>query len=203
VIPDINFTSLQSAVSALVIELNPNSFTTLSVRFENARVEETIDKVEKQWNSIFPEKTFQYTFLEEQLNQQYSNFRNFGTIIQSFTFIAILISCLGVYGLVLFVVQRKVKEIGVRKVLGATVGGILRLIYADFGALLIIGFVVAVPGSYYLMDKWLENFTYHTAIDVWTYVFSFIIVLVITLLTISYQAIQASLANPVDSLRSE
>ena len=203
VIPDINFTSLQSAVSALVIELNPNSFTTLSVRFENVQVGETIDKVQALWNSTFPEKTFQYTFLEEQLNQQYSNFRNFGTIIQSFTFIAILISCLGVYGLVLFVVQRKVKEIGVRKVLGATVGSILKLIYTDFGVLLVIGFVIAVPGSYYLMNKWLENFTYHTVIDVWTYVFSFMIVLVITVLTVSYQAIQASLANPVNSLRSE
>lgn len=203
VIKDINFTSLQTPVSALVIETNPNAFSSLSIKFDNMNVEETIDKVENLWNSIFPEKTFQFTFLEDQLNQQYSNFRDFGTIIQGFTFIAILISCLGVYGLVLFVVQRKVKEIGVRKVLGATVSGILRLIYADFALLLIIGFVLAVPGSYYLMNRWLENFTYHTIIDVWTYLASFTIVVVITALTISYHAVKASMANPVNSLRTE
>jgi putative ABC transport system permease protein len=203
VIKDINFTSLQTPISALVIETNPNAFTSLSVKFDNVNVEETIKKVETLWNSIFPEKTFQFTFLEDQLNQQYSNFRNFGTIIQTFTFIAILISCLGVYGLVLFVVQRKVKEIGVRKVLGASVTGILRLIYMDFAILLVIGFVLAVPGSYYLMSRWLENFTYHAVIDVWTYLISFAIVVAITALTISYHAVKASIANPVNSLRTE
>ena len=140
---------------------------------------------------------------DDQLNQQYSAFRNFGTIIESFTFIAILISCLGVYGLVLFVVQRKVKEIGVRKVLGANVGGILRLIYADFAVLLTIGFVAAVPLSYYLISRWLENFTYHTSINVWTYLISFFIIVLITAVTISYHAIKASMANPVNSLRTE
>jgi putative ABC transport system permease protein len=203
VMRDINFTSLQTPVSALVMETNPNAFSSLTVKFDNVHVEETIDKVESLWNNIFPEKTFQFTFLEDQLNQQYSAFRNFGTIIESFTLIAILISCLGVYGLVLFVVQRKVKEIGVRKVLGASVMGILRLIYVDFAILLTIGFVAAVPGSYFLISRWLENFTYHTSISVWTYLVSFLIIVVITAATISYHALKASMANPVDSLRTE
>ena len=124
-------------------------------------------------------------------------------IIRSFTFIAILISCLGVYGLVLFVVQGKVKEIGVRKVLGATMGSILQLIYADFVWLLAIGFVLAVPVSYYFISKWLENFTFHTTIDVLTYAVSFLLVFVVVAMTISYHAVKASLANPVHSLRSE
>jgi putative ABC transport system permease protein len=123
--------------------------------------------------------------------------------MQSFTFIAILLSCLGVYGLVLLVVQRKVKEIGVRKVLGATVGNILSLIYVDFVWLLFIGFLIAVPASYYFISKWLTNFTYHTSIDILTYVLSFVIVLIIVSLTISYHAMKASVANPVKSLRSE
>jgi putative ABC transport system permease protein len=203
VMRDINFTSLQTPISALVMETNPNAFSSLTIRFENTNVEGTIDKVGGLWNSIFPEKTFQFTFLDDQLDQQYSAFRNFGTIIESFTFIAILISCLGVYGLVLFVVQRKVKEIGVRKVLGANVRGILRLIYADFAMLLTIGFVAAVPLSYYLISRWLENFTYHTSINVWTYLISFFIIVLITAVTISYHAIKASMANPVNSLRTE
>jgi putative ABC transport system permease protein len=152
---------------------------------------------------LFPEKSFQFTFLDEQLDQQYSNFQNFGKIIQSFALIAILISCLGVYGLVLFVVQRKVKEIGVRKVVGASMTNILQLIYADFMWLLVIGFVLAVPISYYFINQWLNNFVFHTQIDFVTYVISFVLVLIVVALTISYHAIKAALANPVLSLRSE
>ena len=107
------------------------------------------------------------------------------------------------YGLVLFVVQRKVKEIGVRKVLGATMGGILQLIYQDFIWLLLIGFVLAVPVSFYFINQWPQNFTLHTQIDLVTYVVSFTLVLMVVVLTISYHAVKASLANPVHSLRSE
>lgn len=203
VVRDFHFTSLSTAVSPMVIEMNPNQYNLLSIKFENANIQPTIDKLEAKWNEMFPEKTFQFNFLDEQINNQYENFRNFGTIIQTFTFIAILISCLGVYGLVLFVVQRKVKEIGVRKVLGASVPGILRLIYKDFVWLLVIGFVLAIPVSYYLMNQWLMNFTYRTSIDVSTYFLSFLLVVVVVALTIGYQALRASLSNPVDSLRSE
>ena len=102
-----------------------------------------------------------------------------------------------------FVVQRKVKEIGVRKVLGASIGSILRLIYQDFAWLLIVGFLLAIPLSYYLMNQWLENFTYRTSIDVITYLASFTLVIIIVAATIGFQAVKASLANPVKSLRSE
>lgn len=203
VIKDFNFASLTTPVAAIVLDINQNQFNTLSVKFENNNVQSTIDKLTGQWNAMFPEKTFEFTFLDEQLNTQYSNFQNFGTIIQIFTFIAILISCLGVYGLVLFAVSRKVKEIGVRKVMGATIPGILKLIYKDFAWLLVAGFVLAVPLSYYLMNQWLENFTYRTNLDVFTYVISFVMVSLIVALTIGYQALKASMANPVNSLRSE
>lgn len=203
VVKDFHFTSLTTAVSSLVMDVNVNQFNALSVRFENDNVQSTLDNLEAEWNRMFPEKAFQFTFLDEQLDQQYSNFQNFGTIIQTFTLIAVLISCLGVYGLVLFVVQRKVKEIGVRKVLGASVGSILNLIYKDFAVLILIGFVLAVPASYYLVSEWLKNFIYHTAIDPFTYLISFLLVLLVTALTIGYQALVASIANPVNSLRSE
>jgi putative ABC transport system permease protein len=203
VIRDFHFASLTTAISALVLEINPNQFNTLSIRFDNVDIRQTLDKLEESWNKTFPEKSFEFKFLDHQLNEQYADFRNFGIIIQAFTFIAILISCLGVYGLVLFVVQRKVKEIGVRKVMGASVGNILRMICQDFAWLLIIGFLLAIPVSYYLMSRWLDNFIYHTAMDVVTYAVSFMLVLIIVLATISYQAIKASLANPIHSLRSE
>ncbi|MEI9921489.1 MAG: ABC transporter permease [Bacteroidota bacterium] len=203
VIKDINFTSLTTPVSPMIIEYNANQMNQLSIRFENSNVNKTISKIEGTWNKMFPEKSFQFNFLDQQLDQQYQNFQNFGTIIQSFTFIAILIACLGVYGLVLFVVQRKVKEIGVRKVLGASVTSILNLIYKDFALLIVVAFVVATPVAWYMMDQWLGNFSYHTSIDAWTFALSLVLVVLITSLTIAYQAIKASMANPVKSLRTE
>jgi putative ABC transport system permease protein len=203
VVNDFNMAALTTPIGSVLMEIDPNQWNTLSVRFTNSNVPEAIEKIRKEWNGVFPEKSFEFSFLDEQLNQQYDDFQNFGKIIESFTLIAILISCLGVYGLVLFVVQRKVKEIGVRKVLGASVGGILRLIYREFMWLLILGFVLAVPVSYYFIQKWLTNFTFHTQIDVLTYVVSFIILATVVTLTISYHALRASTANPVLSLRSE
>jgi putative ABC transport system permease protein len=203
VIKDFNFMSLTTGISALVLSIDQNQFNTLSIKFDNANVEATIKTIEHEWNKIFPEKAFEFAFLDEQLNKQYSNFKSFGWIIQTFAGIAILIACLGVYGLVLFTVQRKVKEIGVRKVLGASVPGILKLVYKDFALLIALGFMLAVPVSYYCIDQWLDNFVYRTSIDFITYAISLLIVVVIVSLTISYQSIQAAQANPVDSLRTE
>lgn len=203
VIGDFHFMSLTTPVSAMVLEFNPNMFNSLSIRLDHANTAEVVEKIRAQWNVAFPEKAFEYTFLDEQLNEQYLNFRNFGLIIQSFTIVAILIACLGVYGLVLFVVKRKVKEIGVRKVLGATVGNILKMIYSDFAWLLVLGFVFAIPLSYFLLHTWLQNFTYHTTIDVVTYVISLLIIVLTVSLTVGYQAMKASMANPVTSLRTE
>lgn len=203
VVKDFNFASMATPMSALVMELDPDQFSTLSIKIENTEVEKILERLEMDWNKIFPEKAFEFSFLDEQLNEQYAIYQNFGIIIQTFTGIAILISCLGVYGLVLFTVQRKVKEIGVRKVLGANVRSILGLIYRDFAALILIGFVIAIPISYYFMTQWLTNFIYHTDINAMSYVISLAIVLIIVSLTIGYQALRAAQANPVKSLRSE
>jgi putative ABC transport system permease protein len=203
VIKDFNFLSLTTAISPLLLSIDQNQFNTLSVKFENANVETTIETLEREWNKIFPEKAFEFAFLDEQLNQQYANYKNFGLIIQTFAGIAILIACLGVYGLVLFTVQRKVKEIGVRKVLGASVPGILKLVYKDFALLILLGFTIAVPVSYYFINQWLDNFVYRTSIDFLTYAISLLIIVVIVSLTISYQSIRAAQANPINSLRTE
>ncbi|RAW00300.1 ABC transporter permease [Pseudochryseolinea flava] len=203
VVRDFHFTSLTTPITSLVMEVNPAQFNTLSISFNNSDVSETIKRLEATWNELFPEKSFEFRFLDQQLNDQYQNFSNFSKIIQTFTGIAILISCLGVYGLVLYVVQRKVKEIGVRKVLGASVNSILTMICKDFAILIALGFVLAIPASWYLLNKWLQNFIYHVDLGVSTYLISFAIVLVIVLATISYQAIKASLANPVKALRTE
>jgi putative ABC transport system permease protein len=203
VVRDFHFADLTTPVSAIVLSIDRNQFGNLSVRFDNVNVQQTIETMRTEWNQFFPEKAFEFSFLDEQLNQQYSSFQNFGSIIEAFTGIAILISCLGVYGLVLYTVQRKVKEIGVRKVLGASMHSILLIIYRDFAVLIALGFVVAVPLTWWLMDRWFSNFIYHTTIDAGTFVVSLVLLLLVVLLTISYQAVRAALANPVHSLRSE
>ncbi len=202
VVEDFNFTPLTAAISALVVDIRP-SYSFLSISLLNDNTQENIELLRSTWNELFPEKTFEYFFLDQRLGQQYQNYQNFGSIINYFTVVAVLISCLGVYGLILFVVQRKVKEIGVRKVLGSTVPGILKLIFMEFTWLILIAFVAAIPFSYYLISRWFENFIYHTSIDAITYVISLGIVLVIVAATILSNAYKAAAANPVNSLRSE
>jgi putative ABC transport system permease protein len=195
--------SLTTPISALVLSIDENQYNTLAIKFESSDPLKMIKTIESDWNQIFPEKAFEYSFLDEQINRQYAGYQNFGSIIQTFSGIAILISCLGVYGLVLFTVQRKVKEIGVRKVLGASIRSVLMLIYRDFVVLILIGFILAVPCSYYLLQQWLTNFVYHTTIDALIYAVSFLSVLAVVSATIAYQVLRAASANPVDSLRSE
>ena len=203
VIKDFNFASLQSPMSALILDLNPDQYATLSIRYSNDDATAMVEQLRRDWNTVFPEKAFEFTYLEEQLRGQYQAFQNFSRIIQAFTGIAVLIACLGVYGLVLFTVQRKFKEIGVRKVLGANVRSILLMIYRDFALLLLIGFVMAIPVSWFLMNRWLSNFIYHTDVNPVSYVVSLLLVILVVSLTISYQAIRAALGNPVNALRTE
>ncbi len=203
VVKDFNFSSLTTPISPLLLSMDKYAYNTLSVKFENSNIQTKIKSIENEWNRVFPEKAFEFSFLDDQLNEQYESFHNFGLIIQSFAGIAILISCLGVYGLVLFTVQRKTKEIGVRKVLGATVPGILKLVFKDFALLIFIGFLIAVPVSWYFINQWLDNFVYRTSIDVFTYMVSLLIILVIVTVTVGYQSILAALADPVKSLRTE
>ncbi|MDN4164975.1 ABC transporter permease [Cytophagales bacterium LB-30] len=203
VVKDFALGSLTTAIPSLVMDINPSQYTLLSIRFDNADVPATLAKLEKEWRDIFPEKTFEYQFLDEQIDNQYASFQTFGTIIQGFTGIAMVISCLGVYGLVLFIVQRKVKEIGIRKVLGSSIWGILGLIYREFAWLILIGFVLAVPFSYWLINKWMQNFTSQIGFAPGPYVLGLLLVLLVVSATISFQALKASMANPVKSLKSE
>ena len=203
VVRDFNFSSLTTPISPLVLSMDKYAYNTLSIKFENSNIESKIKAISDEWNRFFPEKAFEFTFLDDQLQEQYESFSNFGLIIQSFTGIAMLIACLGVYGLVLFTVQRKTKEIGVRKVLGASVSGILKLVVKDFAVLILLGFVIAIPVSYYFINKWLDNFVYQISISGFTYLVSLGIITCIVAITIGYHSIKAAQTDPVKSLRVE
>lgn len=203
VVKDFNFTSLMTPVSSLILDFDPSKYNVLTVKVNAASLPENFNMLSKKWKEIFPEKAFESNFLDQKLQMQYANFQNFGKTLKALTVIAIILACLGVYGLILFVIHKRVKEIGVRKVLGASVADVLKLIFKEFAFLMIVAFVLSGPISYYLIHQWLQNFTYQTTIDFLIYMVSFVVLFLIIVLTIGYQAVKASLANPVLSLRSE
>jgi putative ABC transport system permease protein len=154
----------------------------------------------KKYNAAFP---FDYTFLDDDYDRMYKADQRSGTLFSIFAGIAIFISCLGLFGLATYTAQVKVKEIGIRKVLGASVANITSMLSKDFLTLVIISLIIASPIAWYLMNKWLQDYVYRIQIQWWVFALAGIAALLIAFITISYQAIKAALTNPVKSLRSE
>jgi ABC-type antimicrobial peptide transport system permease subunit len=152
---------------------------------------------------VIPSAPFDYKFVDEEYAEKFSQEQRIGKLAGIFAILAIFISCLGLFGLASFVAERRTKEIGIRKVLGASVANLWRMLSSDFVVLVIVACVVAVPVSYYFMHQWLEKYNYRTEISWWTFLLTIIGALFITLLTVSFQAVKAALMNPVNSLRSE
>lgn len=165
--------------------------------------ESQIATIKSEWKSLFPQSTFNYTFLDQKFAAQYKGDRAFGSAFQIFTLLAIIIASMGLFGLTSYTVVQRKKEIGVRKVNGATVRQILSLLNIDFVKWVAIAFVIAVPVSWYAMNQWLEGFAYRTTVNWWVFGLAGVVVLFIALLTVSWQSFQAAIANPVDSLRTE
>ena len=155
------------------------------------------------WKRFFPANPFEYFFLDDHFNEQYQADQRFGQVFGFFTILAMLVACLGLFGLASFMTLQRTKEIGVRKVLGASVGQILQLLYREFAILVFIAFLVATPLAWYAADRWLQTYAFRTELSWMLFVPPFLLVLMIALLTVSFQSIRAALANPVKSLRSE
>ena len=146
---------------------------------------------------------FSYRFLDDSFNEMYNSEQRVGKIAMIFSILAIFIACLGLFGLATFIAEQRTKEIGIRKVLGASVNGIVQLLSKDFLKLVLIAFVIAVPISWWAMHRWLQDFAYRINISWWIFIIAGFLALVIALLTISFQAIKAAIANPVKSLKTE
>lgn len=168
-----------------------------------AGFDEVILTIEKQWKKIFPKSTFQYTFLDEKFEAQYKEDRKFSKVFNMFTVLAIFIASLGLFGLTSYTCIQRKKEIGIRKVNGASVFKILKLLNADFIKWVGIAFILAIPISWYAMNSWLENFAIKTTLSWWVFVLAGITALLITLLTVSWQSFMAANGNPIDALRDE
>jgi putative ABC transport system permease protein len=194
---------LQKAIDPMIFRLVPNSRDAYSVKIESRNIQSTIISVQKKWNKYFPADPFNYFFLDDNFNQQYNADRLFGKVFGLFAFLAILIACFGLLGLSAYNVLQRTKEIGIRKILGASTQNLLFLLSKDFLLLVLLAFIIATPVAWWIMHNWLQGFAYRINIYWWVFAVAGIAALLIALLTISFQAMRAALANPVKSLRTE
>ena len=205
VVKDFHYESLQTVIRPLSMRIEPEDCGEMSVKVSTTNLKRTIAGIEKSWHTIIPTRPFSYSFVDEMFDQQYRTEDRFGRLFLYFSVLAIFISCLGLLGLAWYSTTQRTKEIGVRKVLGASVGGIVGLLSKDFLWLVGIAFLVATPVSFWLMKRWLDGFYYriHIWSEWWIFVLAGLGALAIALFTISFQAVKAAIANPVNSLRSE
>ncbi len=203
VIHDFHHLGLQKPIDPQIILLRPNVRNEYSIKLQTADIHNTVAFIQSTWNKYFPNDPFSYFFLDEQFNQQYKQDLQFGKVFTMFAFLAILIACFGLLGLSAYNILQRTKEIGIRKVLGASVPNVLFILSKDFLWLVTLAFVIAAPISWWLMHSWLQGFAYRININWWVFAVAGLFAVVIALGTISYQAIKAALANPVRSLRTE
>ncbi|MDB5209678.1 MAG: macB 7, partial [Sediminibacterium sp.] len=203
VVADFHHQGLQKKVEPMIFILRPNSRNFYSVKMGPQNIRSTVASVETTWKKYFPEDPFNYYFLDDSFNQQYKSDRLFGSIFSIFALLAILIACFGLAGLSAYNILQRRKEIGIRKVMGASVKQLLILLSKDFLKLVLISFLVAIPVTVLLMNRWLEDFAYRIHISWWVFLVAGVISLLIAFVTISFQAIKAAVANPVKSLRTE
>jgi putative ABC transport system permease protein len=203
VVNDYHQVSLKKTIEPSVFFCSQYDGEFYSVRVKTANLSQTIQYIQQSWTKAFPGNPFQYTFLDEYFNRQYANERKFGKLFTVFAILAIIIGCLGLFGLSSYTASQRIKEIGIRKVLGASVGGIVTLLSKDFIKLVLISLIIATPIAWWAMSKWLEDFAYRVNISWWVFAAAGFAALFIAMLTVSFQAIKAAIANPVKSLRTE
>lgn len=203
VIADFHHQTFHQNIGPLFIAPDASGFQELGIKVNMANIQGTMENIEKLWTSVFPDYLFEQTFLDERVAQNYKKEQQFLALTNLFSVLAIFIGCLGIYGLISILVVQKTKEIGIRKVLGGSVRSILLLITGDFLKLILVAGLIASPLAWYFLDGWLEGFAYRTKISWWIFAIAIGGLLIITLITISYQSVKAALANPVKSLRSE
>jgi putative ABC transport system permease protein len=202
VVKDFNFESLHKPVEALLITYAlPGD--RLSLKVDAAHIEEVTAHLEKTWKALVPEVPLQYAFVDESIANLYGNEQKMQGIFYGFAGLSLLIACLGLFGLSIFIVERKIKEIGIRKVLGASIPNIVGLLSTDFLKLVLIAALIASPLAWYFMHQWLQDFAYRIDIKSWAFIAAGIIALLIAFLTISFRAVKAAIVNPVKSLRTE
>jgi len=202
VVKDFNFSSMHQDVGPLIIQLGDN-WGGIAVRVNTKNISSVINTIQSRWSATASGQPFNYTFMDDDFNKGYAADQQTGKLVMAFSVFAIFIGCLGLFGLVAYAAEQRTKEIGVRKVLGASVSGIVAMLSKDFAKLVLIASVISFPFAWWIMHMWLQGFAYRVNISWWIFVVAGAIAIIIALITICLQAIKAAVANPVKSLRTE
>lgn len=203
VMKDFHFRSLQEKIKPLSMRVELHDLNLISAKIDAKNQAATLAAIESKWKELIPNRPYSYFFLDDFFDRQYRAEQRFGKLFFNFAILAIAISCLGLLGLASYSTYQRTREIGIRKVLGASTPGIVNMLSSDFMKLVAISFLIASPVAWYFMHKWLQDFAYRIEIQWWVFAVSGILAMVVALVTISFQAIKAAIANPVKSLRSE
>jgi len=203
VVKNYHFRSLRQEIDPLILIYNPGPCGVLFARLKSENIPKTIGYMENIWKEFAPGHPFNYRFLDEALDDLYRSEQQIGTILRYFSILAIFISCLGLFGLASFMAEQRTKEIGIRKVLGASVSNIVLLLSREFTKWVLLANIIAWPVAYFAMHKWLQSYAYSTNIALWSFILSGVLALVIASVAVSYQSIKAAVTNPADSLRYE
>jgi len=202
-IEDFHFNSLHEPIRPLIIRMADGHYGNILIRTQPGQTKQALESIEALYQKFNPKFPFTYSFVDDEYRKRHRSENVVGTLSTIFALLAIFIACLGLFGLAAFTAEQRVKEIGVRKVLGASVAGIVALLSGDFLKLVFIAILIASPIGWYVMNQWLRNYAYKIEIGWWVFVLAGILSLTIALLTVSFQSIKAAITNPVKSLRSE
>ena len=205
VVKDFHFKSAKELIEPLMIHLGSRNryYEFITFRLAGGDIDRTVSTLKAVWEEHFPDHIYEVHFLDETIDSQYRSEKRTQYIFSAFSFLAIIISCLGLFGLAMFASQQRVREIGIRKVLGANVSGLAFLLSKNFTRWVIAANIIALPAAWYAMHRWLQNFAYHIDLTVWPFLFSGLLALTIALMTVSFQAVKAARSNPADALRYE
>jgi putative ABC transport system permease protein len=203
VIKDFHYHSLQTNIAPLCMRIEPGRTYLVSMSIAASDISKTIAAIEDKWKTMLPKWPLNYYFLDEFFDRQYRDEQRFGNLFLNFAVLAIFISCLGLLGLAYYSTIQRTKEIGIRKVMGASVSSIVNLLSKEFLILVLISFFIAAPIAWYFMKNWLQEFAYRIQINWWIFLAAGILAFLIALLTISFQAIKAAISNPIKTLRTE
>ncbi|HYX05728.1 MAG TPA: ABC transporter permease, partial [Bacteroidales bacterium] len=203
IVKNFHVASFREQIAPIFLYINPGYFYHIAVRFQPQYAGTIVASLIKKWYNILPAASFNYSFLTQTYNHLYSSDAKSGRLISIFSFLSILIACMGLLGSISYTIEVRVKEIGIRKLLGASVAGIVAMLSKDFLKLVGIGFFIAVPIAWYAMHRWLQNFAYHIHIGIGVFLLAGILAMIIALATVSWQSVRAALMNPVESLRNE
>jgi putative ABC transport system permease protein len=203
VVQDFNFESLKNNVDGLVMQLSSSKSSVVAIKLNTGNVKNTLSAITAVWKDFAPAQSIRYTFMDERFASMYADVQRMGRIFTSFAVLAIVIASLGLFGLSAFMAEQRSKEIGIRKVLGASISSITALLSLDFLRLVVIAIVIASPIGWWAMHTWLQDFANRTPIQWWVFVLAALSAITIALLTVSFQSVKAAMMNPVKSLKAE